>query len=129
MRLVAYRGMMTRTGWRPENVEHMEDLTTLEDGKRVGRNPLELPCCVLEAAGHGPDRGRGVVGRYNLAFDTSHDAKTPLTHLRSALCIPCKHGNVAEVRRCCIIDCPVWPYRMGRNPHNPRRGVNPFEGK
>jgi hypothetical protein len=27
--------------------------------------------------------------------------------------------NAAEVRRCAIIDCPLWPYRMGKNPHNP----------
>ena len=35
----------------------------------------------------------------------------------------------AEVRRCATVDCPFWPYRMGRNPHNPRRGERPsFEG-
>ena len=34
--------------------------------------------------------------------------------------------NDAEVRRCTTINCPFWPYRMGRNPHNPRRGRNPF---
>jgi hypothetical protein len=34
--------------------------------------------------------------------------------------------NAAETRRCTTIHCPFWPYRMGTNPHNPRRGVNPF---
>jgi hypothetical protein len=33
---------------------------------------------------------------------------------------------VPEVRRCAIIDCPLWPYRMGKNPHNPKRGANPL---
>ena len=27
---------------------------------------------------------------------------------------------------CSVIDCPIWPYRMGKNPHDPRRGKNPF---
>jgi hypothetical protein len=34
--------------------------------------------------------------------------------------------NAAEVRRCAIINCPLWPYRMGRNPHNPKRGKLPI---
>ena len=39
-------------------------------------------------------------------------------------CVDCAE-NSAEVRRCTIIDCP-WPYRMGGNPYNPKRGTNPF---
>jgi len=26
-----------------------------------------------------------------------------------------------QIRRCAIINCPIWPYRMGKNPHNPRK--------
>jgi hypothetical protein len=48
-----------------------------------------------------------------------------LTELRRH-CLTCAE-NAAEVRRRSIIDCPLWPYRMGRNPHNPQRGINPFE--
>jgi hypothetical protein len=40
-------------------------------------------------------------------------------------CLTCAE-NAAEVRRCGVIDCPMWAYRLGRNPHNPRRGRNPF---
>jgi len=29
-------------------------------------------------------------------------------------CLECQGGNSAEVRRCCITDCPLWPWRMGR---------------
>ena len=51
-----------------------------------------------------------------------------LTNLRERVCLgQCRPGDIAEVRRCAIIDCPVWPYRMGKNPHNPQRGRNPFE--
>ncbi len=45
--------------------------------------------------------------------------------LRRVVCAGCAE-NMAEVRRCAVTNCPIWPYRMGRNPHNPRRGKNPF---
>jgi len=46
--------------------------------------------------------------------------------IRRHVCLPCVDGNDAEVRRCTTINCPFWPYRMGVNPHNPKRGRNPF---
>lgn len=39
----------------------------------------------------------------------------PLRAIRSK-CRDCCGGQVVEVRRCQIIDCPLWPYRMGRRP-------------
>ena len=44
--------------------------------------------------------------------------------IRQSVCQPCLDGNDAEIRRCTTINCPFWPYRMGRNPHNPQRGKN-----
>ena len=29
-------------------------------------------------------------------------------------CIDCCGGNMAEVRKCDIISCPLWRYRMGK---------------
>ena len=29
-------------------------------------------------------------------------------------CIDCCAGQVAEVRKCPAVDCPLWRYRMGR---------------
>ena len=29
-------------------------------------------------------------------------------------CIDCCAGNMAEVRRCPAIECPLWRYRMGK---------------
>ena len=29
-------------------------------------------------------------------------------------CIDCCAGNMAEVRRCPAVDCPLWRYRMGK---------------
>lgn len=40
---------------------------------------------------------------------------TPVRAIRLK-CTDCCGGQVAEVRRCRIDDCPLWPYRMGRRP-------------
>jgi len=31
-------------------------------------------------------------------------------------CIDCSGGSLGEVRQCQIQTCPLWPFRMGRNP-------------
>jgi len=36
-------------------------------------------------------------------------------------CLQCCCGNAAEVRRCHLVWCPMWPYRMGRNPFQRKR--------
>ena len=30
-------------------------------------------------------------------------------------CLDCAHTS-AEVRKCPVYDCPLWPFRLGRNP-------------
>lgn len=39
----------------------------------------------------------------------------PLRSIRLK-CLECCCGNVAEVRRCHITDCTLWPWRMGKRP-------------
>ena len=34
-----------------------------------------------------------------------------------AKCLDCMCDQQAEVRRCPCIECPLFPYRMGRNPN------------
>lgn len=34
-----------------------------------------------------------------------------------AKCIDCMCGQVEEVKRCPCEDCPLWPFRMGKNPY------------
>lgn len=41
--------------------------------------------------------------------------KTPIKAIR-AKCLDCSGGNTAEVRRCQVVDCPLWQYRMGVRP-------------
>jgi hypothetical protein len=50
----------------------------------------------------------------------SHPLKSPLRSIREK-CIDCCAGNKAEVARCEIQACALWPFRMERNPN--RTGV------
>jgi hypothetical protein len=40
---------------------------------------------------------------------------SPLRALRLK-CLDCCNGSAQEVRLCTAIDCPSWPFRMGKNP-------------
>ena len=40
---------------------------------------------------------------------------TPLKSIRK-MCLDCSGGKPSGVRACPTTDCPLWPYRMGRNP-------------
>lgn len=44
---------------------------------------------------------------------------SPIKAIR-AKCLDCSSDDKIEVRECPIIDCPIWPYRMGKNPYNAR---------
>jgi len=61
----------------------------------VGRDPRRMTVEQLNGAGH---------------------AKRPILDAIRANCIACCAGNAAEVRRCRMVQCDMWPYRMGSNP-------------
>jgi hypothetical protein len=135
---VAYRGRMTKDGYQPENHEWRDWLCDRDqNGGLVGKDPMTLPLDVLSASGHPQAKVRDVLARRAIMDGTDHGREgadgrfapdgMSLTKIREHICVPCSSGNKAEVRRCAIYDCPAWAFRMGRNPHNPRRGVNPFE--
>src|SRR5262245_27475621 len=48
----------------------------------------------------------------------------PLLKVIRAKCLNCCCDQPAEVRRCAITGCPLWPYRMGRNPFAKPRGLS-----
>lgn len=50
-----------------------------------------------------------------MEYDKRGAVLTPIKSIR-AKCIECSGGNVAEVRRCHLKDCALWPYRMGKRP-------------
>ena len=127
---VMLRGKTTPDGYIPENWAWVDHLTKPDDEtrrvystgepRRIGLDPMTIPVEVLTAAGHGPRRTRGVIAAMG---DEPMGEMREFRDLRKH-CLGCAE-NVAEVRRCAIIDCPIWPYRMGRNPHNPKRGKHP----
>ncbi len=46
--------------------------------------------------------------------------RTPLKAIR-AKCLDCVCFQPSEVRKCPAKECPLWPFRMGRNPN--RAGI------
>jgi hypothetical protein len=43
--------------------------------------------------------------------------KTPIKSIR-AKCLDCTCNQPKEIRLCEVINCPLYPYRMGRRPNN-----------
>ena len=90
---------------------------------------MSIPVGVLTASGHPPRDTRRLVGAFANGADGDVLGLEGIRRHKDIRrhCLRCAE-NEAEVRRCTTINCPFWPYRMGRNPHNPRRGRNPFAG-
>lgn len=53
-------------------------------------------------------------------MSNSRKQRTPMRAIR-AKCLDCTNGQVAEVRRCPCIGCPLFVYRFG---HRPTEGVS-----
>ena len=133
---VSLDGKLGADGYVPENDAWFDHLTKPDDEtrrtdskgrlRRIGRDPMSIPLDTLTASGHPPRRTSSVVAalRKALDLDLSGYALREYRDLRR-YCLDCAE-NSAEVRRCAIIDCPLWCFRMGRNPHNKKRGRNPF---
>ena len=51
-------------------------------------------------------------------------AKKRLLQVIREKCLDCCVGQHSEVRRCHITDCPLWPYRLGKNPFHRRKMTN-----
>jgi hypothetical protein len=65
------------------------------DGFDVGRDPRAMSADDLEQLGHA--------------------RVSPLRALRLK-CLDCCNESAQEVRLCTAVDCPSWPFRMGKNP-------------
>ena len=63
-------------------------------GENIGLDPAFLSVGALKALGH------------------------PITPLKAILvhCVECGGSSYAEANKCTLTSCPLWPYRMGRNP-------------
>ena len=73
-----------------------------DGGELVGKDPRDVPSEILS--------------RY-------HREQNPLKALR-ARCLDCCCGNASELRKCVSVDCPSWPFRMGKNPFRAKRQLS-----
>ncbi len=48
-----------------------------------------------------------------------HEKISPTKAIR-AKCLDCAGGSSVEVGRCQIVDCSLWPFRMGSSPFRPK---------
>jgi hypothetical protein len=69
-------------------------LEMLDTGEKVARLPSSIEMDKLRALGHPESPARAI----------------------RAKCVDCSGGNLAEVRKCTAVRCPLWPMRMGKNP-------------
>jgi hypothetical protein len=60
------------------------------------RDPRKMTVAALTARGH-PPISRAAAIRAN--------------------CLDCCGDNAAEVRRCAVLSCPLWPFRLRTNPY------------
>jgi hypothetical protein len=72
----------------------------IDGGELIGRDPRKIP---------GEEFARaGLEGN-------------PLLRVIRSKCVDCCGGQESEVRKCVLITCPNWPYRMGANPFRAAR--------
>lgn len=51
---------------------------------------------------------------------------SPVKAIR-AYCLECSNGATSEVKNCPICDCPLFPFRFGKNPYRKQREMTEEE--
>jgi hypothetical protein len=51
--------------------------------------------------------------------ETKNESLTPIKAIK-AKCLDCCCGDKGEVKDCAVKDCPLWAYRLGKNPNRKR---------
>ncbi|WP_159728336.1 hypothetical protein [Methylosinus sp. Ce-a6] len=70
---------------------------------RVGRDPRDMTREELASCGH---------------------EVTPVLSAIRAKCLDCSGGAPSETRRCLVVQCALWPFRMGANPFRAEREMS-----
>ena len=83
--------------------EEFSPIITNPDGSTEGKKPSLLSKDNFEALGHGK--------------------LSPLKAIR-AHCVECSGDSPAEARMCVTATCPLWPYRLGKNPFRAPRKMS-----
>lgn len=78
----------------------------------------------LEISSSSDDAGEKV-GRTPASLSTEEllalpGPQSPIRAIR-AKCVDCSGGSQSEARKCVMVDCALWPFRMGRNVFHGRR--------
>ena len=81
---------------KSEDNPHKKLLIKNKYGHYEGQNPLYIDIELLEDAGH---------------------VSMPKAKAIRKKCLDCCHYQPAEVRKCVATDCPLYPFRMGKDPH------------
>lgn len=72
----------------------------------------------------------GVNSPYDLGGkDTGGENLTPTTPLKAIRkkCIDCSGDSMKEVRLCWAQRCPIYPFRMGKNPFRKRKALTDLQ--
>lgn len=85
------------------NNNHLEEGVIEGVNTLIGKDPRGMTVSELNSLGH---------------------EKMPIMKVIRQNCLDCCGGNSAEVRVCAIVSCPMWPYRMKKNPFSERK-ANP----
>ena len=72
--------------------------SAVDRGEKIGSNPAFLSANTLRGLGH-PEK--------------------PMKAIR-AHCVACSGGSYSEANKCTAMGCPLWAFRMGRNPFHAR---------
>ena len=78
---------------------HTETATVEGELAEIGRDPRKMTVEELNAIGH---------------------FRRPLLKVIRANCVQCCAGSETEVRRCRMVECDMFPYRMGTNAFSKR---------
>lgn len=56
----------------------------------------------------------------------ANEITNPVKAIR-AFCLECSCGQTSEVKACPMYRCPLYPFRMGKNPYRQRREMSEEE--
>ena len=54
------------------------------------------------------------------------DITNPVKAIR-AFCMECSNGQPSEIKDCPVTKCPLYPFRLGKNPYRQRREMTEEE--
>ena len=85
-----------------------------------GRNSANKYSEVVQAEVEAACRENREIELSKADFKKLHPRRSPVKAMR-AMCLDCMGGQVSWVKMCTSVGCPLWPFRMGKNPFHTRK--------